>query len=270
MQKFLDQNAPLEALFTLVSRFSWPELHIAEPPPWMPAGWNTHLHEFYEAAQLQRLWAEEQGHWESARIETLAVFNNVDFYTFLKPLLGEVDETFVFMPNISYPSDLAVGLRVNNELVCIGPPRIAWGDNPPWPFDEDKGHIFSISLTEYVRLLLLKYLRQHAAEVAPAAEKPLPVSEDFKARYPNWGDQFTALVVPGIVALYLENHVSEQEAKAYVMMEKKAKGVTILPGVINVLQRYLNEQAEGKYESLKDYLSIFPRHLKVTKGIAAL
>lgn len=269
-QLLLDKKAPLEALYTYILRLPWPDLKGAEAPPWIPANWNHHMRDLYETSKLQRLWNDEAGQWEKAQIEAVSVFKEVDFYSFLKPFFGDVPEQLVFMPNISYPSETAVGVRMDNELICAVPPRIAWGDNPPWPFTEDKAHVFSSSLVEYVRLLMLAYLRQNAKAVDPVTQKELPVSDEFKARFPTWGEQFTFLFVAGVVALFLETRVSKKEAEAYILVEKKAKGVTILPGVVSVLKRYLGDYQNGKYKELTDFLPLFPGHLKIAKTITSL
>src|SRR5690606_11258458 len=120
------------------------------------------------------------------------------------------------------------------------------------------------------RLLMLAYLRQHADIVAPIAQKGLPVSDEYKEKHPTWGDQFTELFVSGLVAIFLEKKVNPQESKAFVLMERRTKGMTILPGVVSVLQRYLNEHEDAKYASFIDYLPHFPGHLRVAKSISAL
>jgi hypothetical protein len=181
-----------------------------------------------------------------------------------------VIEQLVFMPNVSYPSARSVGVRVGGELVSLTPPRIAWGDNPPWPFDEDPGHLYAHALSDYARLLMLSYLRQNADKVAVVAQKPLPVGDDFKQSYPTWGDQFTELFVVGAVALFLEEAISLQEAKSYILIQDKAKGLKILPGVVSVLRRYLSEYSDGKYETFINYLPNFPGHLRVAKSISQL
>ena len=77
--------------------------------------------------------------------------------------LGEIKERLVFIPNICYPTDHELGLRIGSDLVCIAPPRLAWGDSPPWPYDEDPAHIYRAALGQYGRLLMVAYLREHAA-----------------------------------------------------------------------------------------------------------
>ena len=67
----------------------------------------------------------------------------------------------------------------------------------------------------------------------------------------------------------LEDYVSEAEAKAYILMERKVRGMTILPGTVSVLRRYMQELG-NKYESLIDFLPIFPRQLRIAKKIVTL
>jgi hypothetical protein len=193
-----------------------------------------------------------------------------DFYGFFKNFVGDISEQLTLMPNISYPSDCETGVRLDGQLFCIVPPRIAWGDNEPWPFDEDPAHIFRGALSQYGRLVVVSYLRQKAAEVAPLANTLLPVGDTFRKTHPTWGDQFTELFVSGAVAIFLEQAIGPQEAKAYILMENKVHGVTILPGVVSVLKRYLSEHGEGRYEQLSDYLPNFSKHLRVAKRVISL
>jgi hypothetical protein len=269
-QSLLDKNAPLEALFTYALKLTWPDLEDIQRPPWVPDDWNDHLRDFYEATQLADWWQEEHDEWQKAQQGAETLLKDVDFYAFLRPFVGEVVEELVFMPNISYPSERSVGLRVGGQLICIAPPRIAWGDNPPWPFDEDAAHVYQHALSVYARLLMLTYLRQHAQEVAPVAQKPLSVGQAFKDAHPTWGDQFTELFAASAVALFLETHVSKKEAEAYVLMQNKAKGLKVLPGAVHVLRRYLQEQADGRYQTFIHYLPSFPSHLRVAKSISSL
>jgi hypothetical protein len=269
-QVLLDQSAPLEALYTYVLKLSWPDLTGQHIPRWVPPKWDEHLRNFYEQTKLAEWWSDEEEHWHDARMQSEKVFESVNFYEFLRPFLGDIVEQLVFMPNISYPSERSIGVRVGGELISICPPRIAWGENPPWPFDDDPGHVYTDALSDFARLLMLSYLRQNSEGVAPVAQKPLPVSEEFRERYPTWGDQFTELFVIGVVALFLEQAVNKQEAKAYILMSNKAKGLKILPGVVSVLRRYLSEFADGKYQTFIEYLPRFPNHLRVAKTISAL
>jgi hypothetical protein len=269
-QTLLNQNAPLEALYTYALKLSFPAMTIDNPPPWTPPNWHEQLRDLYQSARLGELWEQDKALWQKAQKDVGDVLRNADYYAFLEPFVGPVDEQLIYMANISYPSDMAIGARVGGDIICVGPPRIAWGDNEPWPFNEDPAHVYSTSLVEYARLLMLAYLRQNAAQVAPVTQKPLPVDEEFLRKFPKWGDQFTELFVTGAVAIYLEQHVSPQEAKSFILMERKAKGVTILPGVVSVLQRYLSEFRDGKYRSFTDYLPHFPGHLRVAKKVSLL
>ncbi len=269
-QVLLDQGAPLEAFFTYALKLSWPDLHDSQVPRWIPPRWNEHLKHFYEVTNLTKLWQDSDAEWQRSRHESEEVFNQVNFYQFLFPFVGQVVEQLVFMPSISYPTSQPISVRIGGELVTISPPRAAWGDSPPWPFNEDPAHVYAAALAGYSRLLMLSYLRQNAEAVAPIAKKSLPVGPQFQEVYPNWGDQFAELFSLSSVALFLEQAVSKKEAQAYVLMQHKAQGLNVLPGVVHVLRRYLREFADNKYESFIRYLPNFPGHLRVAKTITTL
>ncbi|MCB9456189.1 MAG: hypothetical protein H6671_09395 [Anaerolineaceae bacterium] len=270
MQSLLDQGAPLEAVYTLILHLPWPELETESLPRWVPPKWNEHLHDFYQVTNLPKLWKDEGALWKSSLTESQKMFNGVGFKKFLLPFLGEISEDLIFVPNISYPSDQEIGVRIGNQLLCIAPPRLAWGDSPPWPFDEDPTHIYRAALSQYGRMLLMAYLREHSDKITEVAEIPLPVSDQFRSRYPTWQEQFVALFVAAAVALYLEDAVSAAEANAYVLMERKAHGMVILPGMTSVLRRYLSELESGRYTNLLDFLPVFPKQLRVAKKIVSL
>ncbi|MGB1286919.1 MAG: hypothetical protein ACPG7F_10330 [Aggregatilineales bacterium] len=271
VQSLLAQNAPLEALYTLVLQFSWDGLEIAALPKWAPPDFNVHLKHFYETAQLAQFWQDAGKAWEGAQSQAERVFEKVHFKEFLEPFLGKVEEDMIFVPNICYPADDEIGLRVGNKLVSITPPPQAWGDSPPWPYDEDtmRTHSYRAALLQYARLLLVKYLRENAEAVKDATEKALPVNDAFKALYPAWEEQFVMLFITAAVAIYLEDYVHSAESRAYILMERKTRGMTILPGTISVLRRYLQEHGK-KYQTLSDFLKVFPRQLRVAKKIVTL
>ncbi len=270
LQTLLDQRAPLEALFTLALAARFPDMTIDRPPRWMPAGWNENLADFYQRAELARWWAEEDAAWTKARDDAASVFAPISFKPFLQSFVGDITEGLVFIPNISYPTDQELGIRLGRDLVCIAPPRLAWGDSPPWPFNEDPAHVYRAALAQYSKLLMITYLRAHAEAVAEAAKNPLTHVDHLRSRYPTWSDQFTALFVAGAAAIFLEDHLSKAEADAYVLMERKTNNLTVLPAVIMVLRRYLSEYQSGKFASFLDFLPIFPKQLKVTARFKSL
>ncbi|MCC6803660.1 MAG: hypothetical protein IT319_12325 [Anaerolineae bacterium] len=269
LQGLLDEEAPLEAIYMFALLLRLPDGRIANPPAWMPPDWDAQLNDFYAVAGLADWWQSEAAAWQKALDDSKRVFESVQVKEFLKPFLGEIKRQMIFIPNISYPTDHELGFRLRNDLVCVAPPRLAWGDSPPWPYDEDPAHVYRAALSQYGRLLVGAYLRSHAEQVA-AAEKPLPVSDSFKAIYPTWAEQFTSLFVAGLVAIYLEDHVNKAEANAYVLMERKLHSLEILPGVINVLRHYLRELETGRYQTLLDLLPNFSRRLKVANRIISL
>src|SRR5512145_3186246 len=163
LQSLLNLGAPMEAIFSFVLQLSWPSLDSATPlPVWVPPRWNDLLRDFYNQAGLEKWWQDENGVWNASVFEAQEMFQDIRFKPFLHPFLGDIAEKLVFMPNISFPTDREVGVQIDGELVCIAPPRLAWGDSPPWPFDEDPAHIYRASLSQYGRMLILNFLRENA------------------------------------------------------------------------------------------------------------
>jgi hypothetical protein len=272
LQNLINQGAPLEAMFTFALCLSWPglELEIDRLPGWVPPLWVPHLRNFYQKSKISEWWQQEDAVWQKSLDDSRKMFKTVSFKPFLKPFLGEIAEDLIFIPNISYPTDQEIGIRLGKELICIAPPRLAWGDSPPWPFDEDAAHIYRAALSQFGRMLLISYLRSQAHKIPEAAKAPMPVTDQFIALHPTWEEQFTALFVAAAVAIYLEDHVNKAEAKAYVLMARKTQGLTILPGMVSVLRRYMTEHEAGKYQSLVDFLTVFPKLLRVAKRVASL
>lgn len=268
-QTMLDQYIPLEALYALVMLMSWPQMQLATTPNWVPAGYIDQLRDFYEKTELAAWLERETGVWNKSIHECENVFRSVRFKAFLKPFLGEINQQLVFMPNISYPTDYDIGFPLGDELICVAPPPLAWGDSPPWPYDEATmiTHSYRTALMTYGRILLTAYLRTHADELAEVTSTELPVSDQFKAQYPTWEDQFSALFLSALVAMYLEEHVDEKEYRSYMLMEKKARGMAILPGTVSVLRRYLQEVGGDKYNNLVEFLPLFPKQLRVARRI---
>ena len=272
MQHLRDQGAPLEAMYTFALMLNWPGLKLDsdQQPGWVPTNWVRDIQDFYTTSNLVQWWRREDVLWQKSLEESQRMFKGVAFKPFLESFLGDIAEELVFVPNISYPSDQEIGIRIGRELVCIAPPRLAWGDSPPWPFDEDPAHVYRAALSQYGRLRLMAYLRANPPKLADVTKTPLPVGDQLPALHPTWEEQFTTLFVSAAVAIYLEDHVSQAEAKAYVLMARKAQGLTILPGTISVLRRYLSERESGRYQNLLDFLPVFPKQLRVAKRIVTL
>ena len=269
-QKLIDQGTPLDALFALVMLMDWPNLTIPALPPWAPHDYNAMLRDFYEIGELGEWWEKEKAVWDKTLHEAANVFQKAQFKEFFIPFLDKVDEQLIFMPNVSYPTDYDVGFHIRNDVVCIAPPPLAWGDSPPWPYDERTMHAYSIRAAMYAfgRMLLDKYFKVHSKELDDVVKSTeLPVGDQFKAQYPAWKGQFEALFLSAIVAMYLEAHIDEKEYKAYMLMQKKARGMDMLPGTVSVLRRYLQEVGKRKYNNLAEFLPFFPVQLRVAKKI---
>lgn len=270
-QKLLDEGkVPIEALFALAMLLEWPDCKIAALPSWAPHDYNVMLRDFYEVAELKTWWEQEKGVWDKSLHQTENVFKTAPFKEFFDPFMDKIEEQFIFMPNVSYPTDYDVGFHIGNEVICIAPPPLAWGDSPPWPYDEPTMYAYSLRAAMYVfgRILLDQYFKVHADELKEIIEtSELPVSDQFKAQYPTWQEQFFALFLSATVAMYLETHIDEAEYKAYMLMQKKARGMAMLPGTVSVLRRYLQEVGKRKYNNLVEFLPFFSKQLRVAKKI---
>ncbi|MCA9889788.1 MAG: hypothetical protein KC546_15520 [Anaerolineae bacterium] len=271
LEDMLNRKVPLEALFTMMLLMPWPDLEVDSLPPFVPGNWPQQLHDFYLKSNIRGFWTENELPWQDAVTQSKLIFENVSFNEFLGQFTGDVSEKFVFMPNISYPAVEEMGLRYKDQLIAIVPPPQAWGDSPPWPYD-DETQLISVyrgAVTQYARLLLHGYFRLNTEKLEEAKEKELPISDELKVVYPTWEDQFMMLYTKALVAMYLEDHVDPLEAKAYMLIERKANSIALLPGTISVLRRYLRERG-NRYESFMDFLPYFPTQLRVAKRIVSL
>lgn len=270
LQALLDRGLPLEDVYTYILRQEWPGLAGEYHPTWAPPTWARHLLNFYDKADLAAWWSDDDDPWTRSLHESEAMFESVALDAFLEPFVGTFTDDLVFVPNVSYPTAIELGVVADSTLYCIAPPRLAWGDSPPWPFDEDPAHVLRAAIMEFGQLLMTRYLAAHQDVVVEVSGRKLPVNSAYAAQYRGWEAQFLQLFGTGLVAIYLEDYVSPQEAKAYVLMEKKAQGLKELPGVVSVLRRYLSGYAEGSYAGFADYLPYFGKHLRVAKTITAL
>ncbi len=267
MQVLLTQGIPLASIMNYALRLALPTFQIDdEPPRWVPPRWNEHLAKFYEVAGLAKWWVDEDGAWEPPLRHLREAFANIDLYAFFKPYLGTVVEQFVFMPNITYPSDQTLSLRLGGQLVVIMPPPMAWGDSPPWPYKDDPALAYRAAIGEYGGMILDHYLRQHEAEVTPLTDKPLPLEEKFLNAHGGWRDQFIAMFRAATTAMFLEDSVSALEARSYVQQMGKVEGFTSLPAVVTLMRRYQDEIR--KYpEGFVEFLPVFLKQLKVARTI---
>ncbi len=268
LQAQLEQQISLESLFTAflnleLADFSFHDASI------FPADFDKQLQAFFTDAGLQAWWESEHD-WRQGADDMNRLLNGMALKDFFRPFFGEIPETLVLMPNILYPSDQEITLRFEDQLIVIVPPRVAWGESPPWPYGEDPAHVYRAAIQNFGIVLMHEYLGKHAEALAQAAQTPLPLNDAIKALYPTWEAQFTVLFCAAAVALYLEDHVNVREANAFALMERKTRGIDILPAAISVLRRYRGDLATGKYRELADFLPMFPKQLKLATRIKAL
>lgn len=275
VQKLLDQGAPLDALFALAWALHPTTYQVAQPPRWMPSRFPEALRAFASEAGLNDWWAqpEHTSDWEESTGAVARLFKAVQMKALFEPFVGDIGtviDQFVLMPNIGYPTDQEPAFKSGRDLVVVVPPRVAWGDNPPWPFDEDPAHVYRAAITGYGRILIGAYLRERPDLIAEVSKSPLTVGDGFKQLYPSWAEQFTMLLCAALTAIYLEDTMGAREANAYALVERKTRGLAELPAAISVLRHYRQDKARGKHQAFDEFLPHFPKLLKVANRIKAL
>jgi hypothetical protein len=269
MQEVLESGETLDTIFSYAALLHWPGLRLRgkDAPEWAPKDWPAQIRDFAHSTRISELWDREKAAWESAAEESRRALEPGNPVEMLQRFFGSQPMQLIFVPNISYPTAQSLGYRDGKRLVCIVPPPIAWGTNPPWPYDDNPGDTPRDVFSTYARVLLAEMLDAHPDAANAVRRTKLPIPNTFRARHPEWFDQFAVLLVSGITALYLRETFGEVESKAYVMMVHKAHGFEALPSVIDVLENYLQGQAVGKYVSFIEYLPAFTKSLRVAERL---
>ncbi len=271
MQELLETDLTLGAIFSYTACLDWPDLQGGGAiPAWAPQPWPDQLRDFMQAAKLNDLWARDAHLWEMAVDEADIALSTGNPLDILQRFFGPLDAKLIFQPNLCYPSSEALGFRCGETLVCVCPPRIAWGNNPPWPYDDDPAATYADALGTYAKILLQEYLDRHPREAEMAQQARLPVPNTFRARYPDWFDQFAVLFVSGLTAIFLEETFGQPEAQAYTVMAHKAHGFELLPSVVNVMEHYLGEREAGKHKSFAEYMPAFCKSLRIAEKLKKL
>lgn len=270
MQEMLESGLALDDIFSYVNALSWPGMRAkaADLPAWAPEDWSSELREFINANRVRDVWEHDKSAWVQAEEQArTALTTGGDPTDLLGRIFGPQSLEFYFQPNLCYPTAETVGFRSGKGLMCICPPPVAWGNNPPWPYDDNPAETYRDAFSTYARVLLREFLAAHPETAEVVRRSKLPVPNTFLARYPDWFDQFSVLFTSGLTALALRQYYNPQEEAAYVVMAHKAHGFQILPAVVDVLRHYLDEQAAGKYADFGEYLPAFFNTLRVAERI---
>ncbi|WP_119072400.1 hypothetical protein [Aggregatilinea lenta] len=216
-------------------------------------GWNAALRDFAEAADLPSWWAENEAPWQAACEQAGQIIGRAPVVALLDAFCGTVPERLCFMPNVSYPSEKQICVLSGDTLLCVVPPPVAWGDNEPWPFDDDAVYVLRCAFAEYARVLMLRYVReaQSNGELAVA-----------------WDETLLRLFVAGAVAVFLEQAVSPRESGAYVLMERRVNGLIALPEAVEQLKLYLAAREAGHSRHFLEYLPQFSAFVESAAGMA--
>lgn len=213
--------------------------------------------DFAQQAHLQDAWREEAGIWERSVAETERVLTGAALGPFLGGYFGTTTKQLVFMPNIGFPADQEVAPEARAEYIAIVPPRPAWGDSPPWPFDEDPAYLLRAAILAFSWNLLWDTLGEQTLEFSALLDTDLPVSGVFRLRYPGESDQLCRAIGAGLVAIYLEDQLGSREAKAYLLLEKRMNGLDLLPAAMQVLRAYRADPLAGTPGALRALLFTF-------------
>lgn len=272
VQQLLDAKTPIETLFTLAMHLHPETFEVVRPlPGWVPGDWAANLKDFHKKAHLGIWFTKERAAWEKAESEAVRAFSKVAFKTILGQFFDTVPSSLVFIPTLLYPSEREVTLLWDNELICIAPPPLAWGDNPPWPYDDPAMLYYTLrnALGGFGKLLLDRAIDANPSAIEEAAAQALPVNEQFRMAFPAWRDQFRELFANALTALYLEDYVNEREYRAFVLIEQRMRGMNILPGTVSVMRRYMQERG-NKFQSISDWVRVFPKQLRVAKRLVSI
>jgi len=262
----LAQGMPVESLFALAFTLNPATLRPAVPLAGLPPALANGLPDFAQQADLAAWWQDEAEPWDRAVSEAERALAGAQIGPFLDGFFGPTTARLVVMPNIGYPEDAEIALAAEGALIAVIPPRPAWGDSPPWPFDEDPAYLLRAALVSYSRLRLSGPLLANADLIAEVMVEPLPVSEAFRALYPAWQDQFAQVLSGALAAIYLDEQVSPQEASAYLLMEKRLRGLDVLPAAVSVLRTYRGQKGAGSPLALERFLPRFPVLLRQAAG----
>jgi len=272
MQEVLESDHNLSTIFSYSACLSLPGFRArsADIPAWAPEDWPVQLRDFAHAYRVRDVWEKGKTAWKEAEEQARQALEGQDPLPLLAQFFGQQDLEVVFQPNLIYPTSEAIGFRWGEALICICPPHVAWGTNPPWPYDDDPAATYREAFSVYARILLREFLDQHPEEADLAMHTHLPVPNTFLARYPDWFDQFAVLVVSALTAIALKQAFDEQEAASFTVMAHKAHGFKMLPAVVDVLEHYLLERQAGKYSDFASYMPAFFKTLRVAAKLKNL
>ena len=262
-ETLLEQGMSVEALFALAFTLNPSTLRATVPAAGLPAGLASGLADLATRADLDAWWKEEAAPWTRAVEETRHALDGVMLGPYLDSFFGSTAARLAVIPNIGFPAETEIALAAEGELITIVPPRLAWGESPPWPFDEDPGHVIRAIILACSRLRLADLLQTMDPSLM---SDPLPVGDTFRALHPSWAEQYTLIIAGALVAVFLERHINAREASAYILMERRVHGLDILACAAGLVGEYLADLATGHSPGLSSFLLDFPARLRAACG----
>lgn len=239
LQAQIDANANLTDLFRRA--LSQPDNADIEA-----SALDSHLTDFSAAAQSDLLWQTQAEAWQDARQAVEVHITGVDIPGFLARFYGPSVLDYSYLPNLLYPTNQTIHFMVDDRAYCLFPPRLAWGQNPPWPFSEDREYVLKIGMLSFSKL---------------AATTLFTDYPDIVNYLTNNASELQALLAYGITALFLDE-VEPGAGSAFIMIEKRQNNLVNLPFVVELLENYLETQTKGLHTTLAGYLSEFVEGLQ--------
>jgi hypothetical protein len=219
----------LADLFEAALRSSWPLLEATEalPDAYTDGVFLEQLADFYtDSAVAAFFWSDHKAVWQEAARDLEQIFQKSKLPGFISQLLNrELTQNIVIVPNISYPALQAVVARTAETLYLILPPPRAWGESPPWPYNEDPGYVVAQSCYALAETVLADVLQ------------PLDSSQQTQLYH-------------AAVTLCLEETMNEQESLSYLVRSKKQHNLPDLPATVEKMRAYLEDPGSGSLSDL--------------------
>ncbi len=188
------------------------------------------VHDFAEAANVARFYAEHTADFEQAEADARDVLSRADLQKFLTDLLGADERAHIFAPNLLYPGRQPVAFGNAAEVIVTVPPPLAWGSSHPWRYVERPDESLAVIAEAFARF---RSAEQLPADLQPRAE------------------------VLGVAAavLFLREAEGPEAGDQLLVMQKKTRGLKQLPAVVTRLETLLAERRAGKPVNVTEVVS---------------
>jgi len=256
VQALLDNNRTPADIFKFVANLTWPDLDTGPLNP--PPAPSKDLRDFLKQSKIEAFWMNDESAWSDAQEQARNAVADHNPTTLLELFFGKIDLTVYFHPNLFYPTELTTAFRRDDEIICIIPPRVAWGTNPPWPYDDDPTSTNQEMFGGIASVLFREYVVENLSEFVKARKQySLPLPDSVKAEKASWYEQLATIFVSAATVLYLQDSFGDQPSHSFVLMEKRATGFNNLSRIVDLFREYIALHKSGEYGQFVEYLPEF-------------